>query len=137
MGRVVGPGFHERVYEVVARVRPGSVATYGDVAEALGARSVARHVGYALAGIPDSRGPVPWHRIVNARGRVSLRSHGAPSDEQIRRLAAEGVAVDVRGVVRDFAARRCAVAQLSGRSGRAPGGSGKAKKGGSTPRRRR
>jgi methylated-DNA-protein-cysteine methyltransferase-like protein len=101
-GRVVGPGFHERVYEVVSRVPPGSVATYGDVAGALGARSVARHVGFALAALPADRADVPWHRIVNGRGRVSTRGHGSPSDEQIRRLAAEGVEVDANGRVLEF-----------------------------------
>ena len=104
--RVVGPGFNERVYEVVARVPAGKVSTYGDVAEALGARSVARHVGNALAALPAHRADVPWHRIVNSLGRISFRSDGARSGEQMARLIKEGVEVDRNGAVTDFAAKR-------------------------------
>jgi methylated-DNA-protein-cysteine methyltransferase-like protein len=103
----VGPGFHDRVYEVVCRIPPGSVATYGDVAEALGSRRVARQVGYALAALPADRNEVPWHRVVNAKGRVSLRAHGEPSPDQVARLELEGIEVDARGAVADFAAIRC------------------------------
>ena len=99
------------MYETVSRVPPGSVTTYGDVAGALGARSVARHVGFALAALPAERADVPWHRVVSGRGQVSRRSHGAPSDEQILRLAAEGVEVDVNGRVTEFASRRWAGAR--------------------------
>ncbi|MEN8149694.1 MAG: MGMT family protein [Planctomycetota bacterium] len=101
--RVVGPGFHERVFAVVAAVPPGRVTTYGDVAGALGSRRVARQVGYALAACPDD---LPWHRVVNAKGRLSARGHGAASDEQILRLRAEGTEVDVHGRVVDFAEKR-------------------------------
>ena len=53
--RIVGEGFHEQVYAVVAAIPRGRVATYGDVAGALGSRSVARQVGFdvvAFTGIP-------------------------------------------------------------------------------------
>ncbi len=104
--RVVGPGFHARVYDLVGTVPLGSVTTYGDVASALGARSVARHVGFALAALPEDRDDVPWHRVVNGRGRVSFRGDGARSVTQIALLAREGVAVDAAGRVEDFARRR-------------------------------
>jgi methylated-DNA-protein-cysteine methyltransferase-like protein len=104
--RVVGPGFHERVFAVVASVPPGRVTTYGDVAQALGSRRVARQVGYALAALPDDRDDVPWHRVVNARGRLSLRHHGATSDGQLLLLKAEGIDIDPEGRIVDFARRR-------------------------------
>ena len=96
--RVVGAGFHERVYAIVRRVPEGFVTTYGDVAEALGARQVARQVGYALAAL-SGRDDVPWHRVVNARGEVSPRAE--PRFETIQRklLEREGVAFDARGRV--------------------------------------
>jgi methylated-DNA-protein-cysteine methyltransferase-like protein len=106
--RVVGPGFHERVYAAVCRVPPGRVTTYGDVAAALGLRSAARQVGYALAALPASRRDVPWHRVVNHAGRISLRAGGEPSAEQRRRLAREGVRVGNSGVVVGFRAIRVA-----------------------------
>jgi methylated-DNA-protein-cysteine methyltransferase-like protein len=104
--RVVGPGFHDRVFAVVRTVPPGRVTTYGDVAGALGSRRVARQVGYALAALPPDRDDVPWHRVVNGRGRLSPRAHGSPSDEQILRLRAEGIVIEPDGRIADFCTRR-------------------------------
>jgi methylated-DNA-protein-cysteine methyltransferase-like protein len=101
--RVVGPGFHARVHDLVRWVPRGRVTTYGDLAAALGLRGAARQVGFALAAAPDD---VPWHRVVTARGLLAVRAGGAPSSRQSRRLRAEGVAVDGRGRVVDFAGRR-------------------------------
>lgn len=104
--RVVGKGFHARVRAVVRTIPRGRVASYGDVAAALGLRSAARQVGYALSAIPEGEADVPWHRVVNARGEVSRRGDGEPSDEQCALLAAEGLALDARGRIVDFARRR-------------------------------
>jgi len=101
--RVVGPGFREKVYAVVQRVPRGSVTTYGDVGRILGLTTIARQVGYALAALPTHRRDVPWHRVVNGRGQVSVRTDGRPSPEQCRRLAREGVRVSREGRVPDFA----------------------------------
>src|SRR5262249_6237009 len=102
-------GFHERVYAVVRSIPPGRVTTYGDVAAALGLRSAARQVGYALAALPAGRPDVPWHRVVNHAGRVSLRADGRPSAEQRRWLAREGVRVGRPGVVEAFRQRRAPI----------------------------
>ena len=67
--RVVTPGFHKRVFAAVRRVPRGRVSTYGRIAALLGARSVARHVGWALAACNDKT--VPWHRIVNSKGEIT------------------------------------------------------------------
>lgn len=104
--RIVGPGFHERVQAAVRRVPAGAVATYGDIASALGSKNVARHVGYALAALPEGH-DVPWWRIVGAGGRLSVAPNVA--QEQARRLASEGVAVQ-NGRVADFVRRRLAAA---------------------------
>lgn len=101
--RIVGPGFHERVFRTVARIPPGRVSTYGDVAAALGRRSVARHVGNALAALPAGRTDVPWHRVLGAGGRLSPRGDGGPSPEQRARLRAEGLEVSEAGRVAGFA----------------------------------
>lgn len=100
--RVVGPGFHARVYDVVKKIPKGRVTTYGDVASALGLRTAARQVGYALAAIPAERDDVPWHRVVNASGKLSARGADGPSGEQARRLAAEGIALSGAGTVVGF-----------------------------------
>lgn len=88
--RVVTPGFHERVFAAVRLVPEGRVTTYGDVATHLGSPRVARHVGWALAALPEDT-DVPWHRVVNARGRVSHRGDFVRAELQIRRLEMEGV----------------------------------------------
>lgn len=105
--RVVGPGFRERVLALVLQVPVGTVTTYGDVAAALGRSSVARQVGWALAALPAGS-EVPWHRVVDAEGRIS-RPGSTSAAEQRRRLRAEGVGVDQTGAVRAFARRRCAL----------------------------
>ncbi|MCA9514463.1 MAG: MGMT family protein [Myxococcales bacterium] len=105
--RVVGPGFHAQVYEVVLRVPRGRLTTYGDVATVLGSPRVARHVGWALNALDERvHGPVPWHRVVNGRGRVSVRGQDGRATVQSQRLAAEGVAFDDEGRIADFARLR-------------------------------
>lgn len=90
---------HLRFYDVVRRIPPGRVATYGGVARAAGAPGAARQVGYALAALGD-RDDVPWHRVINAKGEVSRRS-GGMAFEHVQRalLEAEGVAFDAQGRV--------------------------------------
>ena len=78
---------------MIARVPKGRVATYGQIAGEAGLPGHARMVGYALSALPEGS-RVPWHRIVNAAGRISLRSaaEGRPMD-RIQRflLEREGV----------------------------------------------
>ncbi len=95
--RVVTGGFHQRVYDVVRSVPAGSVTTYGDVAAALGSPRVARHVGWALAALRD--GDVPWHRVINSKGRISLRGATGRGELQRARLEAEGVEFSPTGRV--------------------------------------
>ena len=104
--RIVGPGFFERVFEVVARVPAGHVTTYGDVAAELGMRSVARKVGHALSALGAERDDVPWHRVVNSQGRLSRATDSDSGHRQICRLAADGVEVASSGMIREFEARR-------------------------------
>ena len=97
--RVVGPGFHERVYAMVRQVPRGRVAAYGDVATVLGSPRVARHVGWALAALPPSEADVPWHRIINSRGRISFKGQTVRAELQRRRLEAEGIEFSRAGVI--------------------------------------
>jgi methylated-DNA-protein-cysteine methyltransferase-like protein len=68
------------------------------VAELAGLGRAARQVGYAMAALPDHT-TVPWHRVINAQGRVSLRRGTGGDLEQRFRLEAEGVVFDVSGRV--------------------------------------
>lgn len=83
-------GRRERLYDVIRRIPPGRVATYGQVADLAGLPGQARLVGYALAAL-DVETDVPWHRVVNARGAISLPPKGHPALIQRARLVAEGV----------------------------------------------
>ena len=94
--RVVGPGFHERVFAVVRQVPPGYVTTYGQVATLLGSPRVARQVGFAMAGAFRPDDPVPWHRVINAQGAISHRGDVGRAQEQRRLLEADGVEFDAR-----------------------------------------
>jgi methylated-DNA-protein-cysteine methyltransferase-like protein len=82
---------YERIYSVVARIPRGRVATYGQVARLAGLAGHARLVGYALSALEEGS-RIPWHRVVNARGRVSARGDGSPMcDVQRLRLERERV----------------------------------------------
>jgi methylated-DNA-protein-cysteine methyltransferase-like protein len=93
--RVVGPGFHARVYAKVREVPRGAVTTYGDVAAALGSARVARQVGWALAACAAA--DVPWWRVINATGRVSGRGDVPRATLQEALLVAEGHRFDAAG----------------------------------------
>ena len=93
-----GSGTYARIYRVIARIPRGRVATYGQVASLAGLGGHARQVGYALSSLPDASA-IPWHRVINAKGEVSLRSDTGGDSEQRRLLEAEGVAFDDRGRV--------------------------------------
>ena len=92
-----GSETHRRILAVVRRIPRGKVATYGQVALLAGLPRQARLVGYALHALqPDSA--VPWHRVINAQGRVSPRAGQSAADTTQRiRLAAEGVRFDASG----------------------------------------
>jgi methylated-DNA-protein-cysteine methyltransferase-like protein len=80
---------------MVRRVPRGRVATYGQIAE-LARASGPRQVGYALHALPEDT-TVPWYRIVNARGAISLDSGLGGGAFQRALLASEGVKFDARG----------------------------------------
>lgn len=84
------PGLYQRIYAVVRQIPKGRVATYGQVARLAGLPRHARQVGYALHALPEAS-DVPWHRVINAKGRISLRREcGADITQQLR-LEREGV----------------------------------------------
>lgn len=90
-------GFDQRVYAMVAEIPRGQLATYGQIAELIGAWGCARQVGWALKRLPLPS-PVPWQRVVNARGCISISLAREGSDWiQAELLRAEGIPVDALG----------------------------------------
>lgn len=79
-------------YDIVEQIPEGAVATYGQVAELAGFKGHARQVGYALAALSEARAEdVPWHRVINAQGKVSLRTSSSGHRIQQKMLEAEGI----------------------------------------------
>ncbi len=89
--------FFNRVWDVVAEIPSGKVTTYGQIAEALGARRSARMVGWALNAASGMA--LPCHRVVNRFGGLSGSPHfGGPHImEDI--LKGEGISFDDEGCV--------------------------------------
>lgn len=89
---------YARIYAVVARIPFGRVATYGQVAALAGFPGQARQVGYALHSLPEGS-DVPWQRVINARGEVSLRSEAGWEHYQRHLLEEEGIVFTESGRV--------------------------------------
>jgi methylated-DNA-protein-cysteine methyltransferase-like protein len=97
-----------RIYSVVALIPEGRVTTYGEIAVMAGIPGQARQVGYALAALTDAH-ELPWHRVINAKGEVSQRVHGADNRRQQALLENEGIEFDASG--------RTSLARFGWRSG--------------------
>lgn len=105
--------FAERVYRIVRRVPPGRVTTYGDVAAVLGHRRRARRVGWALSQLTTEQGrAVPWQRVINSHGSISLRGDPVRGPLQRALLEAEGIRFDPAGRC-ELARLRCLPEELS------------------------
>lgn len=78
------------IWNVVAQIPRGSVATYGQVAEQAGLPGNARLVGYALHALPRASN-IPWHRVINSRGEISFPKQTSMFRKQQRLLKDEGV----------------------------------------------
>lgn len=90
--------FYEQVYLIVRRIPRGQVTSYGRIAHLLGSPRAARAVGYALRALGDKRGnpaydDVPWQRVINSQGRISITNRQTTAHKQAELLRAEGVVV--------------------------------------------
>ncbi len=90
--------FYEQVYAVSRRIPKGKVTSYGRIANMLGAPNAARAVGYALRALKDKQDDptyddVPWQRVVNSQGRISIANREFGAQLQAKLLRKEGVLV--------------------------------------------
>ena len=81
---------NQAIWQVVNAIPHGSVATYGQVAQLSGLPRGARRVGAALKAAP-ANATLPWHRVVNAQGKISLPQDSDAYTVQKDRLEREGV----------------------------------------------
>jgi methylated-DNA-protein-cysteine methyltransferase-like protein len=90
---MAGSNSYRRIWEQAALIPEGQVATYGQIAKQAGLpRRVARMVGRAVGAAPGEMN-IPWHRIVNAQGRIAIPQGTARYDLQQKLLQQEGIAV--------------------------------------------
>jgi methylated-DNA-protein-cysteine methyltransferase-like protein len=93
-----GTPFFRQVYALVRLVPYGKVASYGQIASMLGHPRAARTVGWALASLPEhAEEEVPWQRVINSQGRISIRNLRHAAEEQRLLLEEEGVEFDEAG----------------------------------------
>ncbi|WP_303645114.1 MGMT family protein [Marinobacterium lacunae] len=78
------------IWQIVASIPPGKVATYGQVAALAGCPNHARYVGSTLKKLPKDT-TLPWHRVVNAKGESSFPKDSDGYKRQLARLNDEGV----------------------------------------------
>jgi methylated-DNA-protein-cysteine methyltransferase-like protein len=81
---------YETIYEMVRKIPKGKVATYGQIARLCGFRGHARLVGYALHNLKPNSG-VPWHRVINSKGMISLPQNTGAYELQKRLLERENI----------------------------------------------
>lgn len=84
---------YRRIWRVVAAIPPGSVASYGQVAELAGIARGARQVARALRFAPDDR-QLPWFRVLRSDGRIAMAPDSSGYKRQRRHLLDEGVVVE-------------------------------------------
>src|SRR5215510_5403975 len=81
------------IYNVIRLIPKGRVATYGQIADLAGLPKQARRIGYALSALPKGTA-VPWQRVVNASGEISIRAQGGADRLQRKLLQREGITFD-------------------------------------------
>ena len=68
----------------ISAVPVGRVATYGQIAAMAGSPRAARMVGGILRDLPENS-QVPWQRVINQRGMISIENLAVPKSEQAER----------------------------------------------------
>src|SRR3989338_2078978 len=84
--------FYKKVYEVVKKIPRGKVSTYQQVAIMVSTPRAAQVVGWALRALPMGH-DVPWQRVINSRGMISIQNLRAPKSLQVKLLREENIEV--------------------------------------------
>ena len=82
----------QRIRETIQEIPQGCVASYGQIADIAGVPRGARQVGHTLRQLPKNH-TLPWHRVVQASGRIAFDKDSTQFEEQRHRLMMEGVSV--------------------------------------------
>lgn len=82
--------FEQRVRLIILKIPKGKVTTYGQVSALAGSPRAALAVGRILR---NSAHPLPWQRVINSRGRLSIQNMEYPAVLQKELLEQEGILV--------------------------------------------
>lgn len=87
--------FRDKVYEIVSQIPYGTVATYGQIAAMTGNARSARQVGFALRALTVNERDIPWWRVINREGKITISNTNPILDKQLQKdlLQSEGVEV--------------------------------------------
>ena len=80
----------QRIWQVILSIPAGRVCSYGGVAQLAGLGNGARQTAWALRYLPGDT-KIPWHRVINAQGKISMPEGSRGYLEQRKRLKKEGV----------------------------------------------
>jgi methylated-DNA-protein-cysteine methyltransferase-like protein len=83
----------EVIYLALAQIPKGKVITYGNLAKLAGMPNGARLAGRLMCELPD-KSNLPWHRVINAQGRLSLPVDSEGYREQLQRLQKDGIDIN-------------------------------------------
>lgn len=84
------PNSYKLIWQPVRQIPKGKVATYGQIAELCGLKGQARLVGYALHNLPEKT-KIPWHRVINSKGKISFPINSKTYKLQRRLLEKESI----------------------------------------------
>jgi methylated-DNA-protein-cysteine methyltransferase-like protein len=90
-----GQNLYFRIYNVVRRIPKGKVATYGQIAALANAPRASQVVGWALRN-KAANSKMPWHRVINREGMISIENFNAPKEMQVKLLRDEDIEVEER-----------------------------------------
>lgn len=82
--------YKQQILQFLAQIPKGKICTYGDLAKGAGLPGYSRFAGAVLRKLPKDT-KLPWHRIINAQGKISFPVDSEPYLEQKKRLQEEGV----------------------------------------------
>lgn len=77
--------FREEVFDIIQEIPKGKVASYGQVAVLIGDIKLARNVGYALASLGIGENVIPWWRVVNRDGFLTINQQKGGIEKQVQK----------------------------------------------------
>ena len=89
--------FTNKVKALIRQIPDGKVASYGLIAALAGNPRAARQVAWVLHS-SSSADKLPWHRVVNRMGKISLKPYGG-YEIQKQLLLEEGVVFDEKDTI--------------------------------------